>query len=157
MSVIDWVRRRVCGCVCHGGFPVCECVISRAFACWCCARGGQCIDLETVDSIVADVFEKFDEGSKGHLSKDDFAKWMKSQPEIDEVCTVTRTLIARCALLCRPSSTWLMHVCSPRTALCIGVSSGPLNAATPSTSSPTASRSHVNTTEHFQWWWWWWW
>ncbi len=45
----------------------------------------QCIDLETVDSIVKDVFQRFDEGSKGHLSKEDFSRWLKAQPEIDEV------------------------------------------------------------------------
>ena len=52
---------------------------------WWCGCHWQCIDLDTVDGIVRDVFERFDDGGKGHLSKDDFARWMKEQPEIDEV------------------------------------------------------------------------
>ena len=55
--------------------------------------------METVDSIVRDVFAQFDDGRKGHLSKDDFSRWMKSQPEIDEVGGALLPSVPREALL----------------------------------------------------------
>jgi hypothetical protein len=64
-------------------------------------------DLAAVEAIVKDVFERFDEGKKGHLSKEDFAKWTADQPVVDEVgqpalhstlCTHSTPVRSACSL-----------------------------------------------------------
>ncbi len=64
-------------------------------------------DLAAVEAIVKDVFERFDEGKKGHLSKEDFAKWTADQPVVDEVGQPALH-IARCV---QHSTLCTLHTC----------------------------------------------